>query len=69
MWVVLLDPGMNGTASLPNVNVTTFARYALHAWNFQFQVIFHGLKETGYFPRREAHIFYVVPGQHTADAT
>jgi hypothetical protein len=23
--VVLLDPGINGTASLPNVNLTTFA--------------------------------------------
>jgi hypothetical protein len=24
--VVLLDPGIKGTASLPNVNLTTFAR-------------------------------------------
>jgi hypothetical protein len=29
--VVLLNPGINGTASLPNVILTTFARYAVHA--------------------------------------
>jgi hypothetical protein len=33
--VELLDPGINGTASLPNVNFTTFAGYAVHAWSFQ----------------------------------
>jgi hypothetical protein len=43
--VVLLDPGINRTASLPNVNFT-FAGYAVHAWSFQSQFIFHGLKET-----------------------
>jgi hypothetical protein len=66
--VVLLDPGINGTASLPNVNLTTFAGYAVHAWSFQSQVIFHGPKEIGNFPRRKAHRLDVVPGQHTADA-
>jgi hypothetical protein len=30
--VVFLDPGINGTAGLPNVNLTTFAGYAVHAW-------------------------------------
>jgi hypothetical protein len=29
--VVLFDPGFNGMASLPNVNLTTFAGYAVHA--------------------------------------
>jgi hypothetical protein len=28
--VVLLDPGINRTASLRNVNLTTFAQYAVH---------------------------------------
>jgi hypothetical protein len=32
--VVLLDPTINGTASLPNVNLATFAGYAVHAWSF-----------------------------------
>jgi hypothetical protein len=27
--VVLLEPNINGTASLPNVNLTTFAKYAV----------------------------------------
>jgi hypothetical protein len=66
--VVLLDPGINGMVSLPNVNLTTFAGYVVHAWSFQFQVIFHGPKETSNFSRREAHRLDVVPGQHTADA-
>jgi hypothetical protein len=66
--VVLLDPCNNGTASLPNVNLTTFAVYAVHAWSFRAQVAFHGPKEAINFPRRKAHRFDVVPGQHTADA-
>jgi hypothetical protein len=66
--VVLLDPGINGTASLPNVNLTTFAGYAVHAWSFQSQVIFHGPQEISNFPRRNAHRLDVVPGQHTVDA-
>jgi hypothetical protein len=66
--VVFLELGINGTASLPNVNLTTFAGYAVHAWNFQSQVVFHRPKETSNFPRREAHRLDVVPGQHTADA-
>jgi hypothetical protein len=66
--VVLLDPGINGTASLPNVNLTTSAAYAVDTRSFQSQVIFHGPKESSNFPRRKAHRLDVVPGQHTADA-
>jgi hypothetical protein len=66
--VVLLDPGINGTASLPNVNLTTFARYAVHAWSFQSQVIFHGPKKISNFPRRKAYRLDVMPGQHMANA-
>jgi hypothetical protein len=66
--VVLLDPGINGTASLPNVNLTTFAGYAVHARSFQSQVIFHGPKKINNFPRRKAYRLDVVPGQHTANA-
>jgi hypothetical protein len=66
--VVLLDPGINGTASLPNVNLTIFAGYGVHAWSFHSKVVFHGLKEASNFPRREAHRLDFVPGQHTADA-
>jgi hypothetical protein len=65
--VVLLDPGVNETASLPNVNLTTFAGCAVHAWSFQSQIIRHGPKETSSFPRQEAHRLDDVPGQHTAD--
>jgi hypothetical protein len=66
--VVLLDPGINGTACLPNLNLTTFAAYALHAWSFQSQVDLRGPKETSNYSRREAHRLDVVSGQHTADA-
>jgi hypothetical protein len=67
--VVLLDPCNNGTASLPNVNLITFAVYAVHAWSFQAQVDCHWLKETIIFARRKALRVDVVPGQHTADDT
>jgi hypothetical protein len=66
--VMLLDPGINGTASLPNVNLTTFTGYAVHAWSFQYQVVFHGQKETSNISQRKAHRLDVVPGQHTAYA-
>jgi hypothetical protein len=59
--VVLLDLGINGTASLPNVNLTTFAGYAVHTWSFQSQVVLHGSKEAGNLPQREAHRLDVVP--------
>jgi hypothetical protein len=60
--VVLLDPGINGTASLPNVNLATFTGYAVHPFSFQSQIIFHGPKEISNFPRRKAHRLDV-PGQ------
>jgi hypothetical protein len=33
--VVFLDTGIKGKARLLNLNLTTFAGYALHAWSFQ----------------------------------
>jgi hypothetical protein len=60
--VVLLDPGINGTASLPDVNLTTFARYAVHTRSFQSQVILHGPKKISNFPRRKAYRLDVMPG-------
>jgi hypothetical protein len=47
--VVLLDPGVNGTASLPNVILTTFAEYAVHARSFQSQVSFTGGRKLAIF--------------------
>jgi hypothetical protein len=66
--VVLLDPGINGTASLTNINLTTSAAYAVHAWSFKSQVILHGPKKISNFPLRKAHRLDVMPGQHTANA-
>jgi hypothetical protein len=64
--VVFLDPGMNGTASVPNVNLNTFAGYAVHAWSLQSHVIFHGPKEISNFPRRKARRLNA-PRQHAAE--
>jgi hypothetical protein len=47
--VMLLDPGINGTVSLPNVNLTTFAGYAVHSWSFQSQVSFTGRRKLAIF--------------------
>jgi hypothetical protein len=66
--VVLLDSDINGTASLPNVNFTIFAGYAVPAWSFQSQFIFLGPKKMSNFPRREAYRLDDVPGQHTANS-
>jgi hypothetical protein len=43
--VVLLDPGVNGTASLPNVNLTTLAGYSTHTWRFESQESFTGQRK------------------------
>jgi hypothetical protein len=67
MSVVLLDPGINGTACLPNVNLITFTGYAVHAWSFQSQVIFRRPKKISNFPRWKAHRLDVAPGQHMTD--
>jgi hypothetical protein len=66
--VVLLDPGINRTASLPNVNLTAFARYAVDTRSFQSQVILHGPKKINNFLRRKAYRLDVMPGQHTTNA-
>jgi hypothetical protein len=65
--VVLLDPGFNGMASMPNVNLTTLAGYAVQAWRLTAQVILHGPKEAGNLPQWEAHRLDVVSRQHLAD--
>jgi hypothetical protein len=47
--VVFLDPGINRTASLPKVNLTALARYAVDTRSFQSQVILHGPKKINNF--------------------
>jgi hypothetical protein len=47
--VVLLDPGINGTDSLPNVNLTTFARYAVHTRSFSPRSSFTGQRKLAVF--------------------
>jgi hypothetical protein len=47
--VVLLDPGVNGTASLSNVNLTTLAGYSIHTWRFESQVSFTGQRKLAIF--------------------
>jgi hypothetical protein len=44
---VLLDPDFNGMASLHNVDLTTFAWYAVHARSVESQVILHRHNEIG----------------------
>jgi hypothetical protein len=67
--VVLLDSSFNGTTSLHNVNLTTFAWYAVQAWSLDSQVVFHRPKEASNLPWWEAHRLDDVPGQHLANAT
>jgi hypothetical protein len=62
-----LTPGLDGMASLPNVDLTTLARYTVHAWSRKSQIILHRSKETGNLPRGEAQRFYV-PGEDLGDA-
>jgi hypothetical protein len=45
--LVLLDPGLDGTAGLPDVDLTTLAGHAVHTRSLESQVILHRSKETG----------------------
>jgi hypothetical protein len=44
--LVLLEPGLDGTAGLHNVDLTTFTGHAVHAWNLESKVVLHRPKET-----------------------
>jgi hypothetical protein len=67
--VVLLDPGFNGMASLLNIDLTTFAGYAVYASSLKSQAIFHRPTESGNLTWWEAHRLDVVPEQHPSDMT
>jgi hypothetical protein len=39
--LVLLDPGLDGTAGMPNVDLTTLAGHTVHTRSLQSQVTLH----------------------------
>jgi hypothetical protein len=45
--LVLLDPGLDGMASLPDVDLTTLTGHAVYTRSLELQVILHRPKETG----------------------
>jgi hypothetical protein len=47
MVLVLLDCGLDGMASLTDVDLTALAGHAVHTRSLESQVILHRLKETG----------------------
>jgi hypothetical protein len=44
---VFLDPGLDGTAGLPDVDLTAPSGHAVHTRSLEFQVILHRPKEAG----------------------
>jgi hypothetical protein len=61
---MFLDPGLNRTPGLTNVDLTTFTGASC----FQTKVILHGPKETCDLPRQKAYSFDVMFCYHPADA-
>jgi hypothetical protein len=61
-------PDLNGTASLPNADLTTCAEHAVHAWSLSPSC---PLQAEGNWESSlgEAHRLDDVPGQHSSDAT
>lgn len=59
--------GLYRLTSLSDVYLTTLAGYAVNPRRPHFQVVLHGTKETGDFPRRQSSTFNVVFGQHSAE--
>jgi hypothetical protein len=67
MSLMLLQPGVNQTAHLPDVDLATFTGDAVYSWCPQSQVVLDWPKETRYFPERQAYRLDVVPSQHPAN--
>jgi hypothetical protein len=44
---VLLDPGLDGTAGLPDVDLIALAGHAVYTKSLEYQVVLYGLKEAG----------------------
>jgi hypothetical protein len=66
MLLARLQPGINRTGCLPDIELTAFTGEAVYFWCLQFQVVLGRPKEASYFPWREAHRLEVVPRQHPA---
>jgi hypothetical protein len=58
--VVLLDPDLNGTLSLSNVDLPTLAGDAINVQCFQAEIILDRLKENDDLSRQEAYSFDVM---------
>jgi hypothetical protein len=68
MSLVLLQPGVNRTARVPNVDLSALTADAIYFQRLQPQIVLDWPKEIRYFPGREAHRLDVVPRQHPGDA-
>jgi hypothetical protein len=68
MSLVFLQPGVNRTARLPDIDLAAFTADAVYSWCPQFQVIIDRAEETGYFPGRQAYRLDVVSSQQPANA-
>jgi hypothetical protein len=66
--VVFLDPGINRTASLPNVNLTTLARYAVDTRSFQSQVIPSSEHHTRRRENLKSHRIIFFPSEHVVNS-
>jgi hypothetical protein len=67
---VFFQSGVDGTASLPNVDFATFTGDVVNAWCPEFDVVFNGAVEVGQFPLGETHGLDVVSGEdsvHTVE--
>jgi hypothetical protein len=54
--LVCLDPGLEGTAGLPDVDLPTLTGYTVHTRSLESQVILHRLKETGHYNPEDTHL-------------
>jgi hypothetical protein len=68
MSLMLLQPGVNRTACLLNVDLAAFIRDTAYSQCPQSQVGLDQPTETRYLPTREAQGLDVVPTYHSANA-
>jgi hypothetical protein len=67
MLLMVLQPGVNPMAHLPNVNLAAFTGDDVYSWCPQSYIVLDQPKETRHFLGRQAYRLDVVPRQHLAN--
>ena len=69
MSAVLINPVLNCASTLSYVHTAAFTRDLVNPWRTESYGLFVRGQVTGYFLRWDGHTFYVISGEHSAQAS